>query len=402
MTALLIRDGPLGPRVPITSNPFWIGRDPACQLVLDGVAARHARLRYVKGEYMLSAAEGETVWVNGKPVPMMLLHDGDEVAFTDPADDVAPGMRFLNRMHDAFIPEGASLAEAWANHPGSREPQNGPGRFGDGAPIGKRPIGRLRCVDVGQWEEVVVKILGPCGSPAEGDRFLRLLTALTGTRHPALAATVDGGLAWEGDTFVRWMATHYVDGLTARTIIRLHGFEVASILRILRTLAAGLRQLHARGVVHRDVSPGNIVVEEEGDAVLIDYGNAVLWEEGVAPSRGVVGTPGYLAPEEVLEGGARVTPAVDVYGLAAVGHALLTGAPVATGEDVLETLSRSTTRPTSLREMGIEVPEALDAALLSALSPEPAERPSMAAFERAMSFAEAQLPPSDAEAPSAR
>ncbi|MDJ0973114.1 MAG: serine/threonine-protein kinase [Planctomycetota bacterium] len=397
MTALLIRQGLLGPRVPITSNPFWIGHDPACHLVLDGESntPRHARLRYVKGEYMLTAAEGETVWVNGKPEPMMILHDGDEVTFADPAEPDTRPMRFVNRMNDSFIPEGASLAQSWANHAGSRDPENGPGRYGPGAAIGKRPIDRLRCVDVGEWEEVVVKTLGPCASPEDGDRFLRLLTALTGTTHPGLASVLDGGLAWQDDVLVRWMATHYIDGLTARTIIQLHGFEVGAILRILRTVAAGLRQLHARGVVHRDVSPGNIVVEEEGDAVLIDYGHAVMWEEGVAPSRGVVGTPGYLAPEEVLEGGAKVTPAVDVYGVAAVGHALLTGAPVATGDDVLETLSRSTSRPRPLRELGIEVPEALDAALLAALSPDPEERPSMAAFERAMQFAEAQLPASE-------
>ena len=224
MTAQLVRDGPLGPRVPVTGNPFWLGGDPACDLVLDdrGVAGRQARLRYVKGEYMLSAAEGEVVWVNGRAEPMMLLHDNDEISFGDPSDPATRPWRFRNRMRDAFIPDGASWAEAWANHPGSREVENGPDRFGLGEAIGKRPRKQLRCVDVGDWEEVVVKTLGPCPTPAEGDRFLRLITALSGSSHSALAPVVDGGLAWQDDVLVRWMATHYIDGLTARTIIQLH------------------------------------------------------------------------------------------------------------------------------------------------------------------------------------
>ena len=108
MPVHLVRQGALGPHVPISRSPFWIGRDLGCQLVINDerVEPRHARVRYLKGEHVLSAAEGAEVWVNGRHLPMMILHDGDEVAFADPFDPRTLVLRFENRMHDAFIPEG--------------------------------------------------------------------------------------------------------------------------------------------------------------------------------------------------------------------------------------------------------------------------------------------------------
>jgi serine/threonine protein kinase len=201
---------------------------------------------------------------------------------------------------------------------------------------------------------------------------------------------VDGGLhTLDGGTH-RWLATRYIEGSVVREVLRADGVSAPRVLSALQPLAAALEHLHARGVIHRDVAPGNVVLTT-GGAVLIDYGQAVLADEPLASSAGVVGTPGYVAPEEVLEGPAGVTPAVDVYGLCAVGYAMLTGAPPAGGEHVLDALSRAARPPIPPRDLGVDVPEALEALLLQGLDSDPAQRPDAAGLCAALDAAEASL-----------
>jgi len=78
---------------------------------------------------------------------------------------------------------------------------------------------------------------------------------------------------------------------------------------------------------------------------------------------------------------------VDVYGLAAVGFALLAGTPPAQGADLLDTLARAATRPPTLASLGVEVPAPLEAALMEALDPDPTRRPTMERFVHALDFA---------------
>jgi serine/threonine protein kinase len=125
--------------------------------------------------------------------------------------------------------------------------------------------------------------------------------------------------------------------------------------------------------------------------VLIDYGQAVLIDAPGRASSAVVGTPGFIAPEEILEGRSAVSPAVDVYGLAAVGYALLTGRPPALGDDVLSTLSEALREPPRPRDLGVAVPEALEAVLLEGLAADPAARPDAAAFASALEFVGVQV-----------
>jgi serine/threonine protein kinase len=90
----------------------------------------------------------------------------------------------------------------------------------------------------------------------------------------------------------------------------------------------------------------------------------------------VVGTPGFVAPEAVLAGGPPPTRSADVYGLAAVGYALLCGRSPAAGEDVLAALARSASRPPTPAELGIDVPAPLEKLLFQGLEADPRRRPS--------------------------
>jgi serine/threonine-protein kinase len=236
-----------------------------------------------------------------------------------------------------------------------------------------------------------VKVLGPAHSPEAVDRHLHLLASLGGATHPALARVVEGGVARLQGAPMRWIATRWVEGRSARESIEAGGLDAAAALRALKTLASGLAHLHGRGVVHRDLSPGNVILTPAGDAVLIDFGQAFLADSGAAPSRGVVGTPGYVAPEEVREGGGAVSPAADCYGLAAIGYALATGAAPAQGRDVLDVLARAAAAPPSPRDLGVVLPEALEAAILQGLEPRPQARPTAGAFGKALEFSETTI-----------
>ena len=358
MPVALIRTEPSRAHAPLASLDVRLGSDPTCDVVdaAPGVAPLHARLRYVKGEWLLAPEDDQRVLVNDAEVPILALHDGDVVRLSERGRP----WRFRDRLADTFIAPGMDAAATWIAHPRFREPGHGPESVPANADwVVKRGLLLKRAEDAG--------------------RHLRLLARLGGSPHRALARLVDGGLHPHEGGVARWMATRFVAGTVAAEAIRPMGLPTEDVLPALRRLAAGLAHLHARGVIHRDVAPGNVVLTADG-AVLIDFDRAVLAGEPLGASAGVTGTAGYVAPEEVLEGAAAVTPAVDVYGLCAVAYALLVGHPPAGGADVLDALSRATRRAVPPRELGVELPAAFEQALLAGLDPDPAARPDAAAL----------------------
>ena len=385
--AFLRADGADG-FAPIARVPFRLGSGAACDLVdaSAGVAPRHAEVAYVKGEYLLTPEDGCPVSVGGAVVPFLALRDGDEVRLGPTG---AP-WRFRARMEGSFRPPEASLTRAWAAHPASAAAENGPAALGAGTPLGARGDARCRRVRTTSGP-LVVKRFGPARDPAAGDDHLALLSALGGSPHPALAPLVDGGLERRDGVLQRWAASRWVEGVCARDLVEDGGVDAPRVLAVMRALAEGVAHLHRRGVVHRDLAPGNVILPSAGGAVRIDYGHAMRRDGSVRTSAGVVGTPGYVAPEEVVEGRAAASPAVDVYGLGAVGYALLTGCPPARGEDLLATLVDATRGPVPPSELGVEVPEALEAVVLTCLAPDPAHRHAAATVVSALDFAGAQV-----------
>ena len=377
-------------RVPIPGLPFVLGCGADDDLVLreEGVQPRHARLRVKRGALLLSAEDGCLIWVNGARVPFMALAPGDAVALSDPA---AGGVvcTFEDRMPDVFLPPGAAPIDAWLRLPGAEDPQTGPDRYGPGRPLA---VGSCSTRVALPWGgEGIRKVLRPLGprdpAPAE---VLRLLQRLAGAPHPALASVLDGGVALQKGRPVPWLVAARVPGRALQTEARQGGASLREVVGWLGELASGLVHLHARGVVHRDVAPGNVIRRPEGRVVLIDYGASVLTEGTVRPSAGIIGTPGFVGPEEILGEAPRPGPKLDVYGLAACGYAWLGGRAPAHGGDVLDTLARGTQRIMPLAELGCDVPQPLEAVLLDALAPDPAQRPDMRTFARRLAFAGAE------------
>lgn len=153
--------------------------------------------------------------------------------------------------------------------------------------------------------------------------------------------------------------------------------------RLVATIGRAVQHAHDRGVLHRDLKPGNILIDAAGQPFLTDFGLAKLVRREAHPSRTVaaLGTPAYMAPEQAA-GSRAVTTAVDVYGLAAVLYELLTGRPPFAGGTSFETLRRVLEHePTAPRRLVPGLPRDLENICLRGLMKDPARRyPSAAAL----------------------
>jgi serine/threonine protein kinase len=376
MPVAFVREEALASRVPVARTPFRIGREVDCDLVVgdERVSREHARLNYVKGEYLLSADGRHGVHVNGRRVPVWALRDGDVILLTPPRVRDPQRLRFSNRMEGAFLPPGTTICQAWLSHPAYRDAANGPARFGPGEPVGDHDPTTLRAVlHPTTGTPLVVRLLPPVADATEGEQFLATMTALAGFVHPGLARVVDAGLAPAEDGARPWMACTWEKGVTAGAALARGRLPARAVVAALKPVAAALALLHRRGVLHRDVTPSNVVLHPDGRGTLIDFAHVRLLRSGASSARGPGPGPshrGYAAPEDLRGDPHGVTTASDVYALAAVGYALLTGGPPGAGG-----------RPPLPRDVGVEAPEALEAALLSALAPDPGARPDALTFE---------------------
>jgi serine/threonine protein kinase len=223
-------------------------------------------------------------------------------------------------------------------------------------------------------EDVALKILRDelAGDELYRRRFEREARIASELVHEHVVPVVDFGEA-SGRLY---LAARYVRGLSLSERIDSQGvLSVAEALRLASDLAGALKALHARGLVHRDVKPANVMIDERGAAALTDFGLArgladtVLTEPGV-----VVGTVDYLAPELIQ--GQPADGASDVYALGCLLYEALAGAPPFGGRPFVQTLvAHVRDEPRDLRELRDDVPESVSWAVLKALAKNPAQRP---------------------------
>lgn len=210
-------------------------------------------------------------------------------------------------------------------------------------------------------------------------RFAREAAALASIRHPNVVRVVGVGEDERGASFV---AMEYVPGPSLEELVNERAaaeqwVPIPRALEIVRALAQGLGAVHAAGFVHRDVKPGNVLLEETtGRPVLIDFGLARAPARASSKSLGA-GTPWYMAPEQVDDDDAldlEISARTDVYALGCTAYEVLTASPPFPSVDLAELMRQQLhadpPRPSSLR------PElrALDQPLLRALAKDPAER----------------------------
>lgn len=196
-------------------------------------------------------------------------------------------------------------------------------------------------VDEGFRQEVALKLVP--FSMADGERASRLRRErqiLAQLEHPNLARLIDGGIAPDGTPF---LAMEYVRGLDLIDWLHARAPGIEDRLERFLELCAAVSYAHQRLIIHRDIKPGNILIDESGKARLLDFGIAKLLVPEAADSTLTVAglapmTASYAAPEQVQ--GKAITTATDVYQLGLVLYGLLTGCQA-------QPLSR-TTRPSEI------------------------------------------------------
>ena len=143
------------------------------------------------------------------------------------------------------------------------------------------------------------------------------------------------------------------------------------------TIAEAVHHAHQRGILHRDLKPSNILLDEQGQPHVSDFGLAkqVEGDGSLTDSGAVLGTPAYMAPEQAAGSKRLVTTLSDVYGLGAVLYALLTGKPPFGGDSVMETLDRVRQQPpVPPSRLNPKVPRDLEIICLKCLDKDPQRR----------------------------
>jgi serine/threonine-protein kinase len=220
---------------------------------------------------------------------------------------------------------------------------------------------------------VAIKLLPPerATQPTARERFLREARTAAQLSHPGIVPIF---AVHEVSDFV-YFAMAYVDGDTLGRRVRRRGpIPYDRAARLLADVARALAYAHDRGVVHRDVKPDNILLDQAtGRALVSDFGIARVGSATTTGPQRVVGTAEFMSPEQVL--GERVDPRSDLYSLGVVGFFALSGELPFVGPDDMTVLARQVSDPAPpLASVAPNVPHRLAEAIDRCLAKDPAER----------------------------
>ena len=224
---------------------------------------------------------------------------------------------------------------------------------------------------------VFIKLLRPQSQQHEQwlERFRREARISARLKHPNI---VDVYTLGEHEGYA-YMAMAYVDGLSLRQVVERQGnLPLDLCCLIMEQILPALQMSQDEGIVHRDIKPGNLLIDKRGVARITDFGLAHLGQDVAMTQQGaILGTPAYMAPEQVT--GEPVSPATDIFSLGATFYELLTGTKAFGGESYsacLQKILHENPPPPSV--LHPELPAEVDALLQSMLQKEPKERPASA------------------------
>ncbi|EGX54450.1 putative serine/threonine protein kinase, partial [Streptomyces zinciresistens K42] len=251
------------------------------------------------------------------------------------------------------------------------------GRYRLSESIGRGGMGEVwRAYDDMLARHVAVKLLLPQDTdPTATSRFR--LEAQTAARidHPNVVGVRDFG---EHDNRL-YLVMELIGGDSLAHVLTHSGAQPAErVARIAAEAAAGLEAAHRQGIVHRDIKPGNLLLDSDGTLKIADFGIARFMDDpgaALTATGQIVGTSLYLAPERAL--GQQAGPASDVYALGCVLYQLLTGRPPFQADSAVAILHQHLdAAPVPPRELGVTgLPPAFENYLLGLLAKDPEQRP---------------------------
>ncbi len=263
---------------------------------------------------------------------------------------------------------------------GAARPQVRIGRYELGDVIGRGAFGVVhRAWDTTLNRAVALKRLRPGVLEAPGaiERFLREAQSAAGLRHPHIVSVFDSGQV-DGEPY---LVSALVEGrnLADEIADRRPGFRKSA--EIVANLAGALEHAHHSGIIHRDVKPSNVLIDQSGQVYLTDFGlaksdgaNATLTVDGQ-----VIGTPAYMAPERARGEKAIVDVRIDVYSLGVILYELLTGCRPFVGSNQMVLVRIQAEDPRAPRRLDAAIPADLETVCLKAMAKEPGRRYARAA-----------------------
>jgi TolB-like protein/Tfp pilus assembly protein PilF/tRNA A-37 threonylcarbamoyl transferase component Bud32/ribosomal protein L40E len=224
----------------------------------------------------------------------------------------------------------------------------------------------LKVISLGQW-----------ASKAHLKRFRREAEAAAGLEHPGIVPIHEVGER-DGSCYFRMK---FVEGGQLDEVVRRELMPIHRAVELIVKVARTVHYAHEHGILHRDIKPGNILLDQKGEPHLTDFGLARLVESesSVTQTLDVLGTPSYMAPEQAVGNNSVVSSVTDVYGLGAVFYQLLTGQPPFAGGTTYETIKLLLdTEPRHPRLLNPKVDRDLSTICLKCLEKDPKRRYSSA------------------------
>jgi hypothetical protein len=241
-------------------------------------------------------------------------------------------------------------------------------------------------------ETVALKLLKPeiASDQAMMDRFKNELLFARKITHKNVCRVYE----FNRVAGIAYTSMEFVEGESLRSVLnRFGGLPQRKATDLGLQICSGLKEAHAQGIVHRDLKPENVMIDAQGNVKIMDFGIARSMEAGTRLTGAMVGTPAYMAPEQVA--GKPVDYRTDIYSLGLMLYEMFTGAPAFSADNsIAVALKQIREEPPAPHEIEPNIPVGIERAILKCLEKDPARRfQSIAELETSLSLGATATPP---------
>src|SRR5437867_1415414 len=301
-------------------------------------------------------------------MPPELVAGGDSSAVAlAKADDPGHTNKLVGDAMPAPLDKKTARASELLGELGDYELLEEVGRGGQGV------VFRARQKSLNRTVALKVISLGQWASKAHLKRFRLEAEAAARLEHPGIVPIHEVGER-DGSCY---FSMKFVEGGQLDEVVRRAPMSIRQATELIAKVARTVHYAHEHGILHRDIKPGNILLDQKGEPHLTDFGLARLveTESTVTRTKEVLGTPSYMAPEQAVRETKKLTSATDVYGLGAVLYQLLTGQPPFVGGTTYETVKLLLeTEPRQPRLLNSKIDRDLETICLKCFEKDPKRR----------------------------